>query len=293
MPPKARKEDEIDPIELFKIKRLINYLRDAHGDGTSMVTILIPPGDAVHRMRQKLTEELGTASNIKNRVNRQSVESAITSAIQKLSHMLYPFSCQDLFKEKIILYPSWFLYPLLFAFNVAPNDRDGMAKFIVELLFLSHDIVTDLAQIHSFCEYSDSLFGSGPKEVGILIYLKLYKKMIDVSPQETTVFYQIVNYLSFALCFHVGNGPSNSNLEKECLEIDETKEKTENKLEINFDKAVSFIRFSKHDFEQYPIVFQIILENNHWKFSEYAPELIEIGSIFFYKPKNYVFQISC
>ena len=85
MPPKARKEDEIDPIELFKIKRLITYLRDAHGDGTSMVTILIPPGDAVHRMRQKLTEELGTASNIKNRVNRQSVESAITSAIQKLS----------------------------------------------------------------------------------------------------------------------------------------------------------------------------------------------------------------
>ena len=86
MPPKARKEEEIDPIELFKIKRLINYLRDAHGDGTSMVTILIPPTDAVHRMRQKLTEELGTASNIKNRVNRQSVESAITSAIQKLSN---------------------------------------------------------------------------------------------------------------------------------------------------------------------------------------------------------------
>jgi peptide chain release factor subunit 1 len=85
MPPKARKEDDIDPIELFKIKRLINYLRDAHGDGTSMVTILIPPGDAVHRMRQKLTEELGTASNIKNRVNRQSVEAAITSSIQKLS----------------------------------------------------------------------------------------------------------------------------------------------------------------------------------------------------------------
>jgi peptide chain release factor subunit 1 len=85
MPPKARIEAPIDPIELFKIKRRINFLRDAHGDGTSMVTILIPPRDAVHRMRQKLQEELGTASNIKNRVNRQSVEAAITSAIQKLS----------------------------------------------------------------------------------------------------------------------------------------------------------------------------------------------------------------
>jgi peptide chain release factor subunit 1 len=85
MPPKARSETSIDPIELFKIKRTINFLRDSHGDGTSMVTILIPPRDAVHRMRQKLSEELGTASNIKNRVNRQSVEAAITSAIQKLS----------------------------------------------------------------------------------------------------------------------------------------------------------------------------------------------------------------
>lgn len=85
MPPKARKEAEIDPIELFKLKRTINFLRDAHGDGTSMVTILIPPHDQVYRMRQKLTDELGTASNIKNRVNRQSVEAAITSSIQKLS----------------------------------------------------------------------------------------------------------------------------------------------------------------------------------------------------------------
>ena len=50
-----------------------------------MVTILIPPHDQVYRMRQKLTDELGTASNIKNRVNRQSVEAAITSSIQKLS----------------------------------------------------------------------------------------------------------------------------------------------------------------------------------------------------------------
>ncbi|KAH0795689.1 eukaryotic peptide chain release factor subunit 1-2 [Histomonas meleagridis] len=84
MPPKARKEAEIDPIEMYKLKKTINFLRDARGDGTSMVTILIPPHDQVYRMRQKLTDELGTASNIKNRVNRQSVEAAITSSIQKL-----------------------------------------------------------------------------------------------------------------------------------------------------------------------------------------------------------------
>lgn len=82
---KAVLEAPIDPIELYRLKRKIRFLRDAHGDGTSMVTILIPPHDAIYRMRQKLTDELGTASNIKNRVNRQSVEGAITSAIQKLS----------------------------------------------------------------------------------------------------------------------------------------------------------------------------------------------------------------
>ena len=84
-PPKARKEDEIDPIQLFKMKRMLKSLEDSRGDGTSMVTILIPPGDAIFKIRQKLVDELGTASNIKNRVNRQSVEAALTSAIQKLS----------------------------------------------------------------------------------------------------------------------------------------------------------------------------------------------------------------
>jgi len=85
MPPKARREEEIDPIELFKIKRTINMLRDAHGDGTSMVTILIPPHDSIPRMRAKLVDEAGTASNIKNRVNRQSVEAAISSSLAKLN----------------------------------------------------------------------------------------------------------------------------------------------------------------------------------------------------------------
>ena len=83
--PKARIEKEIDPIQLFKIKRLIKVLRDAHGDGTSMISILIPPHDSIPKMRQKLIDEASTASNIKNRVNRQSVESAITSSLAKLN----------------------------------------------------------------------------------------------------------------------------------------------------------------------------------------------------------------
>ncbi|PJF20098.1 Peptide chain release factor eRF/aRF subunit 1 [Paramicrosporidium saccamoebae] len=49
-----------------------------------MISLIIPPKDQIPRIAQKLAEEYGTASNIKSRVNRLSVLSAITSTQQKL-----------------------------------------------------------------------------------------------------------------------------------------------------------------------------------------------------------------
>lgn len=49
-----------------------------------MISLIIPPGDQISRVGKMLSEESGTASNIKSRVNRQSVLSAITSTSQKL-----------------------------------------------------------------------------------------------------------------------------------------------------------------------------------------------------------------
>ena len=49
-----------------------------------MVSIIIPPDDQLSRMNTKLTEEYGTATNIKNRLNRQSVMTAISSAKERL-----------------------------------------------------------------------------------------------------------------------------------------------------------------------------------------------------------------
>ena len=49
-----------------------------------MISIYIPPRDQISFMSKKLTEELGAAQNIKSRVNRQSVISAITSVQHKL-----------------------------------------------------------------------------------------------------------------------------------------------------------------------------------------------------------------
>ena len=69
-------DDQIscDEIELFKFQQEIIQLENASGDGTSLVTIMIP-GNAtqLNQMKQKLTREMGAAANIKDKINRQSV----------------------------------------------------------------------------------------------------------------------------------------------------------------------------------------------------------------------------
>ena len=76
--------DNLDHIELWKIKKMVKMLSDAKGNGTSMVSLIIPPDKSLSVVNNMLTNEYGTATNIKSRVNRLSVLSAITSAQQKL-----------------------------------------------------------------------------------------------------------------------------------------------------------------------------------------------------------------
>ncbi|CAL9113110.1 unnamed protein product [Musa acuminata var. zebrina] len=71
-------------IEIWKVKKLIRALEEARGNGTSMISLIMPPRDQVSRVTKMLGDEYGTASNIKSRVNRQSVLGAITSAQQRL-----------------------------------------------------------------------------------------------------------------------------------------------------------------------------------------------------------------
>ena len=63
---------------------MLASLEAANGNGTSMITLLLPPRFQLSRAAAKLTEELGTASNIKKTANRNSVKEAIVSAQQKL-----------------------------------------------------------------------------------------------------------------------------------------------------------------------------------------------------------------
>ncbi|KAJ8118263.1 hypothetical protein OPT61_g702 [Boeremia exigua] len=80
----AHANDAEKNIEIWKVKKLIKRLEAARGNGTSMISLIIPPKDQVSRAAKMLAEEFGTASNIKSRVNRLSVLSAITSTQQRL-----------------------------------------------------------------------------------------------------------------------------------------------------------------------------------------------------------------
>ncbi|KAI1303218.1 Eukaryotic peptide chain release factor subunit 1 [Halotydeus destructor] len=71
-------------VEIWKIKKLIKSLEAARGNGTSMISLIIPPKDQISRVSKMLADEFGTASNIKSRVNRLSVLGAITSVQNRL-----------------------------------------------------------------------------------------------------------------------------------------------------------------------------------------------------------------
>jgi len=80
----AEQTEEDKNIEQWKIRRLIKSLEEARGNGTSMISLILPPKDDVARANKMLGDEFGTAQNIKSRVNRLSVLSAIKSTQERL-----------------------------------------------------------------------------------------------------------------------------------------------------------------------------------------------------------------
>lgn len=85
-------------------------------NGTSMISLIIPPKDQISRIAKMLADEFGTASNIKSRVNRLSVLGAITSVQQRLK--LYnkgdQLSFIILFNGVFIIERMWYSQQLLY-----------------------------------------------------------------------------------------------------------------------------------------------------------------------------------
>jgi peptide chain release factor subunit 1 len=77
-------EDDDKHIQMWKIKRLIKNLDNQQGNGSSMVSLIIPPKEQLSKMNELLTKEYGTAQNIKSSKTKQTVSTAIVSTKEKL-----------------------------------------------------------------------------------------------------------------------------------------------------------------------------------------------------------------
>lgn len=73
-----------DPAEKQKLKRLVNVLKSYRGSATSMITLTIAPGTQLSQVNNLINDEKSSASNVKCRVNRQSILSALESITQRL-----------------------------------------------------------------------------------------------------------------------------------------------------------------------------------------------------------------
>ena len=71
-------------IQMWKFKKILQFLDNCNGNGTSLISLIINPNDQLYRFSKLITEEYSTATNIKSRVNKQSVLSALKSLQQKL-----------------------------------------------------------------------------------------------------------------------------------------------------------------------------------------------------------------
>lgn len=69
---------------MWKIKRLIKNLDNTRGNGTSFVSLYIPPKENIDKVSQLLTGELSSAAGIKSKQTRTSVCTAITATKEKL-----------------------------------------------------------------------------------------------------------------------------------------------------------------------------------------------------------------
>ncbi|MCD6245200.1 MAG: peptide chain release factor aRF-1 [Candidatus Korarchaeota archaeon] len=70
--------------ERYEFKKFIKELKSKVGRGTELISLYIPPGRNVYDVVKYLRDEYDQASNIKDKLTRKNVQSAIESIIQRL-----------------------------------------------------------------------------------------------------------------------------------------------------------------------------------------------------------------
>jgi len=75
---------EFTAQEKYEFKRLLDDLRSRTGRGTELISLYIPHDKQISDVASQLREEHGQASNIKSKVTRTNVQSALESALARL-----------------------------------------------------------------------------------------------------------------------------------------------------------------------------------------------------------------
>ena len=105
-------------IEQYKIKRMIKKLEASKGNGTSMVTLVIPPKEPINKTMSFLNTQFAEAANIKSKATMTSVQGAITSTREKLK--LYKTTPENGL--------------VIFCGQVATEDGKGDKKMTLDLI---------------------------------------------------------------------------------------------------------------------------------------------------------------
>lgn len=75
---------EFTAQEKYEFKRLLEDLRSKSGRGTELISLYIPPDKQVSDVTAQLRDEHGQASNIKSKLTRTNVQSALESVMARL-----------------------------------------------------------------------------------------------------------------------------------------------------------------------------------------------------------------
>ncbi|MCF7871405.1 peptide chain release factor aRF-1 [Candidatus Woesearchaeota archaeon] len=82
------KAEKINEKEKYKLKKFLKELEGRRGRGTELVSVYIPEGYDLNKITTHISEEQGTATNIKSKQTRDNVIGALEKIIQHLK--LFP-----------------------------------------------------------------------------------------------------------------------------------------------------------------------------------------------------------
>ncbi|MHC1631624.1 MAG: peptide chain release factor aRF-1 [Methanotrichaceae archaeon] len=75
---------ELTAQEKYEFKRMLEDLRSKSGRGTELISLYIPPDKQISDVTSQLRDEHGQASNIKSKLTRTNVQSALESVMSRL-----------------------------------------------------------------------------------------------------------------------------------------------------------------------------------------------------------------